>query len=82
MPEAEAALTRSLRGRGHDPETVAAGAAADRMLAGLRHLAAAARAHAATLDNPDVDDSAAERNLHTARADAFTSLRAFIDGTS
>ena len=44
------------------------------MLAGLRYLADASRACAATLDDPDVDDSAAERELHTARADAFTSL--------
>ena len=82
LPEAEATLTLSLRGRGHDPAAVAAGAAADRMLAGLRHVADASRAYAATLDDPDVDDSTAERKLHTARADAFTSLRALIEGAS
>ena len=82
LPEAEATLTLSLRGRGQDPAAAAAGAAADRMLAGLRHLAEASRAYAATLDDPDVDDSAAERELHTARADALTSLRALIEGAS
>ena len=82
LPEAEATLTRSLRGRGHDPAVAAAGAAADRMLAGLRHLADASRAYAATLDDPDVDDSAAERELHTARAEAFTSLRALVERAS
>ena len=76
LPEAEAALTRSLRDRGQDAAAVAAGAAADRMLAGLRHLADASRAYAATLDDPDVDDSAAEMELHTARTGAFASLRA------
>ena len=49
LPEAEATLTLSLRGRGHDP---AAGAAADRMLARLPHLADASRAYAATLTIP------------------------------
>ena len=68
---AEATLALSLRGRGHDPAAAAAGATADRMLAGLRHLADASRAYAATLDDPDVDGSAAERELHTARADGF-----------
>ena len=82
LPEAEATLTLSLRGRCHDPVAAAAGAAADRMLAGMRHLADASRAFAATLDDPDVDDSAAERKLHTARADAFTSLRALSEGAS
>ena len=82
LPEAEATLTRSLRGRGQDPAAVAAGAAADRMLAGLRHLADASRAYAATLDDPDVDDSAAEQELRTARADAAASLMALIDGAS
>lgn len=82
LPEAEAALNLSLRGRGQDRYAVAAGARADRMLAGLRHLAKASRAYAATLDDPDVDDSAAERELHTARADAVTSLRALIEGAS
>ena len=82
LPEAEATLTLSLRGRGHDPAAAAAGAAADRMLAGLRHLADAARAYAATLDDPDVDDSTAERELHAARADAIASLRALIEGAS
>ena len=82
LPEAEATLTLSLRGRGHDPAAAAAGAAADRMLAGLRCLAEASRAYAATLDDPDVDDSVAEMELHTARADAFTSLRALVDGAS
>ena len=82
LPEAEATLTLSLRGRCHDPVAAAAGAAADRMLAGMRHLADASRAFAATLDDPDVDDSAAERKLHTARADAFTSLRALIEEAS
>lgn len=82
LPEAEATLTHSLQGRGHDPVAVAAGAAADRMLAGLRRLAAASRAYAATLDDPDVDDSAAESELRTARADALTSLRSLIEGAS
>ena len=80
LPEAEATLTLSLRGRGENPEAVAAGAAADRMLAGLRHLADASRAYAATLDDPDVDDSTAKRELHTARAEASASLRALIEG--
>ena len=82
LPEAEVTLTRSLRGRGHDPAVVAAGAAADRMLAGLRHLADASREYAATLDDPDVDDSAAERELRTARAVAAGSLRALVEGAS
>ena len=82
LPEAEATLTLSLRGRGHDPAAAAAGAAADRMLAGLRHLAETSRAYAATLDDPDVDDSAAEKELHAARADAAASLRALIEGAS
>ena len=82
LPEAEATLTLSLRGRGHDPAAAAAGAAAGRMLAGLRHLADASRTYAATLDDPDVDGSATERELHTARADAFASLRALIEGAS
>ena len=80
LPEAEAALTLSLRGRGHDPAAAAAGAVADRMLAGLRRLAAASRAYAATLDDPDVDDSAAESELHAARADASAGLRELIEG--
>ena len=82
LPEAEATLTRSLRGRGHDPAVVAAGAAADRMLAGLRYLAEASRAYAATLDDPDVDDSVTEQELRTARTDAFASLRALVDGAT
>lgn len=82
LPDAAATLTLSLRGRGHDPAVAAAGAAADRMLAGLRHLADASRAYAATLDDPDVDDSAAEQELRTARADAATSLKALIAGAS
>ena len=82
LPDAEATLNLSLRGRGHDPAASAAGAAADRMLAGLRHLADASRAYAATLDDPEVDDSAAQRELHTARAEAFTSLRALVEGAS
>ena len=82
LPEAEATLTRSLRSRSDDPAAAAAGATADRMLAGLRHLADASRAYAATLDDPDVDGSAAKRELHTALADASTSLRALIEGTS
>ena len=82
LPEAEATLTLSLRSRGHDPVAAAAGAAADRMLAGLRHLADASRAYAATLDDPDMDDSAAEQELHMARAGASTSLRALIEGAS
>ena len=82
LPEAEATPTLSLRGRGHDPAAAAAGATADQMLAGLRDLADASRAYAATLDDPDVDDSAAEGELDTARADAFTSLRALIEGAS
>ena len=61
LPEAEATLTLSWRGRRDDFAAAAAGAAADRMLAGLRGLADASRAYAATLDDPDVDDSVAER---------------------
>ena len=82
LPEAEATLTRSLRGRRCDPAAAAAGAAADRMLAGLRHLADASRAYAATLDDPDVDDSAAEQELHRAHADAFSGLQALVEGAS
>ena len=82
LPEAEAALTATLRDRGHDPATAAAGAAADRMLAGLRHTAGASRAYAATLEDPDVDGSAAERELRAARAGAFSSLTELIDGAS
>lgn len=81
-PEAAATLTVSLRGRGQDPAAVAAGAAVDRMLAGLRHLADASRAYAATLDDPDADDSDAESELQAARADASASLRALIEGAS
>ena len=80
LPEAEATLTASLQGRDQDPVVVAAGATADRMLAGLRHLAHASRAYAATLDDPDVDDTAAESELRTARADAAAGLRALIEG--
>ena len=79
LPEAEAALTVTLRDRGHDPATAAA---ADRMLAGLRHTAGASRAYAATLEDPDVDGSAAERELRAARAGAFSSLTELIDGAS
>lgn len=82
LPEAEATLTVSLRDRGQDPVAVAVGAAADRMLAGLRHLAEASREYAVTLDDPDVDDSTAERELHAARTDAAASLRALIEGAS
>ena len=82
LPEAEATLTVSLRSRGHDPAAVAAGAAADRMLAELRHLAVASRAYAATLHDPDMDDSDAERELHEARSDASASLRALVDRAS
>ena len=82
LPEAETTLTLSLRGRGHEPEVAAAGAAADQMLAGLRHLADASRAYAATLHDPDVDDTTAEKDLHTARADALASLSALIEGAS
>lgn len=60
LPKAEATLTLSLRSRGQDPAAAAAGAAADRMLVGLRHLAVASRTYSVTLDDPDVDDSAAE----------------------
>ena len=80
LPEAEASLSLLLSGRGHDPAAAAAGAAADQMLAGLRHLADASRAYGATLDDPDMDGSAAERELHTARADASASLTALIEG--
>lgn len=82
LPEAETTLTQSLHDRNHDPAAAAAGAAADRMLAGLRHLADASREYAATLDDPDVDDSADKRELHAARADASASLRALIEGAS
>ena len=80
LPKAEAALAAALRDRGHDPATAAAGAAADRMLAGLRHMAGASRACAATLDNPDLDDRAAERELRAACAGAFSSLTGLVDG--
>ncbi len=82
LPEAEATLTVALRDRGHDPATTAAGAAADRMLTGLRHLAEASRTYAATLNDPDVDGHAAERQLRAARAAAFSSLRDLLDGAS
>ena len=82
LPKAEAALTATLRDRGHDTATAAAGAAADRMLAGLRHLAGASRAYAATLEDPDVDGRAGERELRAARAGAFSSLRELIEGAS
>ena len=82
LPEAEAALAAALRDCGHDPATAAAGAAADRMLAGLRHMAGASRAYAATLDDPDVDNRAAERELRAACAGAFSSLTELIDGAS
>ena len=82
LPEAEATLTLSLRGRRDDFAAAAAGAAADRMLAGLRGLADASRAYAATLDDPDVDDSVAERELRTARADASAGLRALTEGAA
>ena len=52
------------------------------MLAGLRHLADASRSYAAALDDPDIDDSAAERELHAARADASARLSALIEGAS
>ena len=81
LPEAEAALTAALRDRGHDP-AAAAGAAADRMLAGLRHLAEASRAYAATLNDPDVDGHAAERQLRAARVAVFSSLSDLLDGAS
>ena len=80
LPEAEAALTAALRDRGHDPAAAAAGAAADRMLAGLRHMAGASRACAATLDEPDVYGRAAEGELRAACAGAFSSLTELIDG--
>ena len=82
LPEAEAALTVALSDRGHDPAAAAAGAAADRMLAGLRHLAEASRTYAATLNDPDADGHAAERQLRAARAAAFSSLRELLDGAS
>ena len=80
LPEAETALTTALRDRGDDPATIAAGAAADRMLAGLRHLAAASRAYAATLDDPDMDGRAAERELQTAHDAAINNLTGLTDG--
>ena len=61
------------RDRGHDPATAAAGAAVDRMLAGLRHLAGASRAYAATLEDPDVDGRAKPRahlSLYETRGDS------------
>ena len=82
LPEANAALTATLRARGDDPAAAAAGAAADRMLAGLRHLAGASRAYAATLDDPDADGRAAQRELREACADAFSSLTELTDGAS
>ena len=82
LPQAEAALTAALRDRGHDPAAAAAGSVADRMLAGLRHMAGASRAYAATLDDPDMDSRSVERELRTACADAFTSMTELIDGAS
>ena len=82
LSEAEAALTAALRDRGHDPATAAAGAVADRMLAGLCHLAGASRAYAATLEDPDVDGRAAEGELSAACAGAFSSLTELNDGAS
>ena len=82
LPEAEAALTAALRDRGHDPAAAAAGAAADRMLAGLRHLAEASRTYAATLNDPDADGHAAERQLRAARAAAFSSLRELLNAAA
>ena len=82
LPEAEASLTAALRDRGHDPAAAAAGAAADRMLAGLRHLADASRTYAATLNDPDADGHAAARQLRAARAAAFSSLSELLDGAS
>ena len=82
LPEAEASLTAALRDRGHDPAAAAAGAAADRMLAGLRHLAEASRTYAVTLNDPDVDGHAAERQLRAARVAVFSSLRDLLDGAS
>ena len=82
LREAAATLTLSLRGRRDDFAAAAAGAAADRMLVGLRGLADASRAYAATLDDPDADDSVAERELRTARADASASLRALTEGAA
>lgn len=81
LPEAEATLTWSLSRRG-DRAATAAGATADRMLAALRHLADASREYAATLDDPDVDDSAAETRLHVARTNVFTSMKALVEGAS
>ena len=52
LPEAGTALTAALRDRGHDPVTAAAGAVADRMLAGLCHLAETSRSCAAPLEDP------------------------------
>ena len=82
LPEAEASLIAALRDRGHDPAAAAAGAAADRMLAGLRHLAEASRTYAVTLNDPDVDGHAAERQLRAARVAVFSSLRDLLDGAS
>ena len=82
LPEAEAALTAALRDRGHDPAAAAAGAAADRMLAGLRHMAGASRACVATLDDPDVDGRAAESELRAACDHVFSSLRDLTDGAA
>ena len=82
LPEAEASLTAALSDRGHDPAAAAAGAAADRMLAGLRHMAGTSRAYAATLNDPDVDGRAAENELRAACAGAFSSLAGLIDGAS
>ena len=80
LPEAEATLTATLRDRGHVPTIVAAGAAADRMLAGLRHIAGTSRKYAATLDDPDVDGRSAERELRAACASASSSLTELTDG--
>ena len=38
--------------------------------------------YASTLDDPDVDDSEAEKELPAARADASAGLRALIEGAS
>ena len=64
-------LTTALHGHGHPRLIADAGVAAGWMLAVLRHLVTASRAHAAVLDDPSVDERAASRELRTAYDIAF-----------
>ena len=79
LPEAENTLSQSLHSRSGNPAAAAAGAAADRMLAGLRHLAEASRPTPRQSTIPTSTTAPPSRNF-TARADAPASLRAPIQG--